>query len=317
MRYSLLALAACAAITAAGALPPLQTPDAGRIDRHYLYSPEMQDTITVDVWLPESYLANKESYLPVLYMHDGQNLFDAATTWNHQSWEMDSVVSRLNETGLIVAPVIVGIHSIPESRVADLMPQALFNDTVLLQEARNGKFLTTPLRGDAYAKFVSTTLRDMIEQQYRVLSGPENTFVMGSSMGGLMSAYMICEYPEIYGGAACLSTHWVGSVTDYAAGEERFPRAMYDYLAKHLPSPDSHKLYFDRGTETIDAYYDKWDDRVIALCNSLGYRHGVSLDSGVYPGAPHEESAWKQRVHRPLRFLLTPPQTFTLRPLHP
>ena len=66
MRYSLLALAACAAITAAGALPPLQTPDAGRIDRHYLYSPEMQDTITVDVWLPDSYLANKDSYLPVL-----------------------------------------------------------------------------------------------------------------------------------------------------------------------------------------------------------------------------------------------------------
>lgn len=286
------------------ATPPVQTPCDGRIDRHYIHSPQMQDTITVDVWLPSSYLSDTAGLFPVIYMHDGQNLFDASTTWNRQSWEMDSVVSAMTEKDLVRTPVIVGVHSVAGTRVADLMPERPFRGTDILETLDREQLKSTPLRGDAYAAFVATTLRDSIENQYRVLADRENRYVMGSSMGGLMSLYIMCEYPDVFGKAACLSTHWVGSVEKYTDGYEAFPQAMYDYVKKYIPTDGKHAIYFDRGTATLDAGYGKWDDKIIKLVESLGYTRPDHLDSMVAPGAAHEENAWKARVGRPLLFLL-------------
>lgn len=300
---SLLILSAAAIAISATAATPVQTPCEGRIDRWEVYSPQMKDTVTVDIWLSSQYLENPDKKFPVLYMHDGQNLFDAATTWNHQSWEMDSVVSALASRNEIVAPVIVGVHSVAETRLADLMPIAPFAESPELNRFMDIKTHNQPLRGDAYAAFVSSTLRDSIENSYRVLTGPENTAVMGSSMGGLMSVYMFCEYPEVYGSAGCLSTHWVGMVESYENGDERFPKAMYEYIEARIPRDGKHKIYFDRGTATIDAYYDKWDNKIISMVEGAGYSRPEFLDSFVAIGAPHEENAWKARVDRPLKFM--------------
>lgn len=286
------------------ATPPLQTPCEGRIDRHYIYSPQMKDTVTVDVWLPRLYLENPASDFPVIYMHDGQNLFDVTTTWNRQSWEMDSVVTAMTEKDLIRTPVIVGVHSVARTRVADLMPERPLKGTEILETLDREQLKNTPLRGDAYASFVATTLRDSIENQYHVLTGPENRYVMVSSMGGLMSVYIMCEYPDVFGKAACLSTHWVGSVEKYTDGYEAFPQAMYDYVKKYIPTDGKHAIYFDRGTATLDASYGKWDDKIISLVESMGYTRPNRLDSMVAPGAAHEENAWKERVDHPLLFLL-------------
>ncbi len=283
--------------------PPLQHSSSGRVERMRIFSPQMRDTVTVDVWLPQAYLDSPTLKLPVVYMHDGQNLFDASTTWNGQSWEMDSVITSLADRDLITPPLVVGVHSVAETRVADLMPEAPFKGTSILEDLNKPGLVRSPLRGDAYAAFVAKDLRDSINHRYRVLTDPAHTAVMGSSMGGLMSAYMLCEYPEVYGGAGCLSTHWVGDVSAYEGGKEEFPKAMYDYLERKLPRDGSHRIYFDRGTATIDAYYDKWDDRVIALAESLGYTRPDRLQTYVAPGAPHEENAWKARVHLPLLFL--------------
>lgn len=283
--------------------PKVQHPSVGRIDRLYFYSPQMQDSVTVDVWLPQIYVEDDEVRLPVLYMHDGQNLFDASTTWNHQSWEMDSVVSILASRGEIVPPVIVGVHSMSSTRVADLMPVAPFADSDILKDLNKPGLINSPLRGDEYAAFIANDLRNYIESNYRILPGMNNTSVMGSSMGGLMSAYILCEYPDVFGSAGCLSTHWVGDIDAYAAGNEAFPQAMYDYLLKKMPRDGKHRVYFDRGTMTIDAYYGKWDDKIIEMAESIGFTRPDRLDSYVDEGASHEENAWMRRVERPLRFL--------------
>lgn len=285
--------------------PPLQIPVSGRIDRKIIWSQQMQDSITVDIWLPQIYLDNDSARFPVIYMHDGQNLFDAATTWNHQSWEMDSVVTQLVAEKAIVPPVVVGVHSVAQTRIADLMPEAPFENHPDLLHWLDNFGENKGLRGDEYAAFISTTLRDTVNSNYRVLTDRDDTMVMGSSMGGLISIYMLCEYPEIYGGAACLSTHWIGDVEGYSKGDERFPKAMYDYLKLKLPGVDSHKIYYDRGTETVDQYYGKWNDSIIALTQQAGFIPGETLQTCLATGAPHEEQAWKKRVSIPLIFLLS------------
>lgn len=279
---------------------PLQHASSGSVDRLYVYSPELTDTVTVDIWTPEGYDPHGTRRYPVIYMHDGQNLFDAATTWNHQAWEMDSVTSSLIAAGVIEAPVIVGVHSVSNTRIGDLMPQKVLDYNPALTETLTSAFPEITVRGDAYASFLVNTLKPLVDTTYCVRPDASSTSVMGSSMGGLMSIYALCEYPATFGGAGCLSTHWVGTVD----GNPAFPNAMLDYLRDKLPADGAHKLYLDHGTTSIDSLYGPWNTRVIALAESVGYSTPATLDTLTATGAGHEERYWAARVARPLSFLL-------------
>jgi predicted alpha/beta superfamily hydrolase len=121
----------------------------------------------------------------------------------------------------------------------------------------------------------------------------DNTLIMGSSMGGLASLYVLCEFPETFGRAGCLSTHWP------IGGE-----ALIAYLRQALPRPGAHRLYFDYGTETVDAAYEPHQRQVDAVLRAAGYREGVDWLTLKFAGAEHSERAWSARVHIPLQFLL-------------
>ena len=118
---------------------------------------------------------------------------------------------------------------------------------------------------------------------------------MGSSMGGLISAYAVMEFPHVFGGAGCVSTHWpiAGGIVE-------------DYVATHVPAPGRHRFYFDYGTEAIDAQYEPHQQRVDAAMRARGYRPGVDMVSHRYLGAAHNEAAWRDRIEVPLVFLLRP-----------
>lgn len=289
----------------ASAQAPLQSPDCGTIERHRLFSPQLADSVTIDIWLPAEYETSDSLSFPVLYMHDGQNLFDRTTTWNGQSWEMDSVSCRLIDDGSIRPEIIVGIHSDPALRVSQLMPARAVADAGLEQLMAEVKLQGKPVLGDEYADFVVSTLKPWVDDNYRTLSDCDNTFVMGSSMGGLMSLYLICRAPEVFGGAGCLSTHWYGTLD---AGDA-FGDALMRFMENNLPDPKTHKLYFDHGTETIDAYYGPWEERALKIAQSKGFTYGSNLESFVDQGAAHTEDAWASRVDRPLRFLLAAPSS--------
>lgn len=295
-----LSVAAFAAMpVAASTAAPIQHADRGTVERHVVYSPQLSDSITVDVWIPEGYDTEGDARLPVLYMHDGQNLYDRSTTWNHQAWEMDSVASRLIDEGAIQPVLIVGIHSDPATRVSQLMPQQAVADAGLDRLMAEVKLKGQPVLGDRYVEFVTSTLKPMIDSTYRTLPDREHTAVMGSSMGGLMSLYLICRAPDLFGGAGCLSTHWYGTLD---AGNV-FGDALMNFMEKNLPDPATHRLYFDHGTETIDAYYGPWEEKALDIARQKGYRDGCNLDSYVDEGAAHTEDAWAGRVEKPLRFL--------------
>ncbi len=298
VKYSLLLpLSIAASATLSFAADPTQQPQFGSIERLEVAAPQLNDTIDVDVWVPSDF-SNEKRY-PVLYMHDGQNLFDANTTWNHQSWEMDQTPHLLIEEGKIEPIIIVGIHSDPKKRVSQLMPQQAVKDAGLDELMAEVKLKGEPIIGDQYADFVVNTLKPLIDSKYPTLSDRDHTAVMGSSMGGLMSLYLISQYPDVFGGAGCLSTHWYGSLD---AGD-RFGNAMMQFVENKLPDPATHRLYFDHGTATIDAYYGPWETQALLIAQKKGYQYGKNLDSYIDYGAPHEESAWSARVERPLRFL--------------
>lgn len=282
------------------AQPPIQKAERGVVQRLTVVSPELQDTIPVDVWLPQNYDVTRK--YPVLYMHDGQNLYDAETTWNHQSWEMDRACDSLVSAGAMQPVIVVGIHSDPAKRVGQLMPQKAVERADINKMLEEVKMKGEPIKGDAYAAFVVNTLKPTIDSKYQTLTDREHTAVMGSSMGGLMSLYLICEYPEVFGGAGCLSTHWYGSLPI----ENEFGGAMIEYVKEKLPDPTTHRIYFDHGTSTIDAYYGPWETRALLEAQNRGYIYGKNLDSYIDYGAPHTESAWSARVDRPLRFLFPP-----------
>lgn len=296
-KYFSLLLTATVACGAAAWATPRQTAECGSIERLEVVAPQLNDTIDIDVWLPADFKEGQR--YPVLYMHDGQNLYDASTTWNHQSWEMDRTACRMIEQGEIQPMIIVGIHSNPDTRVSQLMPQQAVKDSGLEDLMQEVKLKGMPVLGDQYADFVVNTLKPLIDTTYPTLSDRGHTAVMGSSMGGLMSLYLICQYPDTFGGAGCLSTHWYGSLN---AGS-KFGDAMINYVENHLPDPATHRIYFDHGTSTIDAYYGPWETKALLKAQEKGYQYGRNLDSYVDYGAPHEESAWAARVNRPLRFL--------------
>lgn len=262
---------------------------------------------TVDIWLPKHY--SKEKSYAVLYMHDGQMLFDSNQTWNKQEWGVDEVATALMEEGLTRDFIVVGIWNIPESRHSDYFPQKPLESLSAIalehiKEAlvkRGGTTNEFKSNADAYLEFIVTELKPFIDKTFNTKADVQNTFMAGSSMGGLISIYALCEYPEIFGGVACMSTHWPGI---FAMENNPVPQAFYTYLNDNLPSPNTHKIYFDYGTASLDAMYPPLQAEVDIIMQNKGFdeNHWLTLK---FEGADHSENAWRERLHLPLTFLLS------------
>ena len=133
------------------------------------------------------------------------------------------------------------------------------------------------------------------------LPGREHTFIMGSSMGGLISLYAMNEYPQVFGGATGLSTHWMGSFE----ANSHLPLAAFMYLRERLADPATHRLYMDHGTLELDALYAPYQAFVDQIVKDRGYTAANSL-SRVFEGTGHNEKAWAARLEVPLQFLMGP-----------
>lgn len=277
----------------------------GKIERIENFKSQFVASRNIDIWLPEGY-SDSIKY-SVLYMHDGQMLYDPEKSWNNQAWDIDDVASKLFANNQIRKFIVVGIWNIGQTRHADYFPQKPFKllsqiekDTVTaqLQRAGRAKENFNP-QSDNYLKFIVKELKPYIDKKYSVYTNQMNTFIAGSSMGGLISIYAICEYPRIFGGAACLSTHWVGTFT---LDNNPVPNAFINYLSKKLPNPKNHKIYFDCGDKTLDALYPEIQEKVDSLMIAKGYTD-KNWVTKYYPGADHSEKSWNRRLNIPLEFL--------------
>jgi pimeloyl-ACP methyl ester carboxylesterase len=267
------------------------------------------DPRRVVVWLPSGYKAHGPKYA-VLYMHDGQNLFDKGTAGYGMEWEVDEHLDKLIRDKKVRPTIVVGIWNTPK-RLQEYVPSKAFNGLpAAYQKKVRALYGGDPL-SDGYLKFLVRELKPMIDKRFNVKTDRANTAIMGSSMGALISLYAIDEYPNVFGAGGMMSTHWPLVINpdntpvsdeDYEVVSSAFER----YLAPALPSPATHKLYFDHGSETLDAVYARYQQRVDAVVARRGYKQGVNWLTRSFPGQKHNEISWASRVDVPLQFLLPP-----------
>lgn len=255
----------------------------------------------VDVWLPPQYDEQENGRFPTLIMHDGQNLFDPAHAYGGVTWGVAAALARLIAAGNVPPTIIVGVWNAGELRWPEYLPQRPFATPAGQQQLDNirqefsekfGTAVAAP-HADNYLNFLVRELKPFMDASYRTRPGREHTFIMGSSMGGLISLYALCEYPDLFAGAGCLSTHWPA-----------VRGVILPYLHTQLPAPGRHKLYFDYGTVGLDAAYEPHQLAVDALLHKRGYTPEKDWLTRKFPGADHNEAAWQERVHIPLTFLL-------------
>jgi len=286
-----------------------QTPQAsqGKIIRHPDFSSQWIPARNIDVWLPEAYMPTKK--YAVLYMHDGQMLFDSSRTWNHQEWGVDETLQSLIDQQKIQDVIVVGIWNGGSRRHAEYFPEAPFalltkeqQEKVYNAYRQNGQsiFSGHTICSDLYLKFITQELKPFIDSTYSTRPQRDYTFIGGSSMGALISLYAICEYPTVFGGAACLSTHWPGLMH---TENNPVPAAFFTYMQKKLPQPQTHQLYFDHGTETLDSLYAQLQKQADTVVKNKGFT-ATQWMSLAWPGQDHSERSWRSRLATPMEFLL-------------
>lgn len=266
----------------------------GNLDIYENFQSQHVAPRTVRVWTPADY--DPEQKYEVIYMHDGQNLFDAAITWNHQEWGVDECLTALLEAGEIRPCIVVGVDNISEIRYEEYYPSAICSEIapgVLPEDFK-------PL-GDEYLRFLVEEVKPFIDSNYSTLTDASHTFVAGSSCGGLISSYAICEYPEVFGGAACLSTHCSLMNPHTTVDQKPAAEAYLNYLQAKLPA--DHLLYMDRGDCTLDSSYAEPQEAINQMIGSLGWDESDYMYR-FFPGHSHSENDWKSRLDVPIRFLL-------------
>jgi hypothetical protein len=276
----------------------------GKVVEYKNFSSSFVKARNVTVWLPDGYTASKK--YNVIYMHDGQMLFDSTTTWNHQEWQVDEVVSTLLQKKEIEDCIIIGIWNISEDRFFDYFPQKSIN----YMSADNQRSFTAEFGGnrfdaDNYLKFIVGELKPFIDKTYSTYTDRQHTFMMGSSMGGLISLYGLCEHPDVFGGVACLSIHslMITSSLKAEANVAIAAPAFVAYLKAALPQANTAKIYMDFGSKTLDSYYAPYQEKIDEVLYQRGWRRPY-WTTNFYPGLSHSETDWARRLFIPLMFLI-------------
>ncbi|MHC1737648.1 MAG: alpha/beta hydrolase-fold protein [Ignavibacteriaceae bacterium] len=248
---------------------PGAPPDfSGKVTGEVVYHRQMTyaDILPRDVvvWLPPGYHENTLKRYPVLYMHDGQNLFDPSSASFGVDWQLDETSDSLIKNGIINDIIIVGIYCTQERML---------------------EYVNT-LQGHYYMNFIVNSLKPFIDSTYRTLSDRENTATGGSSAGGLISFMLVWEYNSVFSKAACLSPAFKIGTIDYVLPVSNY-MGRKDFL-----------LYIDNGGIGLEADLQPGIDDMISLLREKGYNEGKDFEYFIDAGAEHNEVAWAKRSWR-------------------
>jgi enterochelin esterase-like enzyme len=254
---------------------------AGQLRKHERFrSRVLRNQRDLIVYFPPGYDERPFRRFPVLYMQDGQNLFDRATAFGGQDWNVHGAADQMIMAGSVEPLVIVGIYNTGKSRIHEYTPTK------------------APKLGggcaDRYAKFLVQELMPFIQREYRVLDDPAVTGIGGSSLGGLLSLYLGLKMPRTFSRIAALSPSvwWNQHVIHRFVAEAR---------AKPRP-----KIWLDIGTKEgprIVPDVERFRD----ILRKKGWHLGEDLHYERVEGAEHNEAAWAQRIGRVLQFLYPAP----------
>jgi len=281
--------------------------DTGRfLEYRGLVVPGLPDQ-RMTIWLPPGYDAGTTRYR-VVYMHDAQNLFDPALSNFNKVWAADTAMKAHAAKHGEDPWIIIGIWSPSADRYRQYMPQPAYEAASPDLRARmdafgNGK----PIVSKAYINWIATTLKPWTDRVFRTRPGRDDTAIIGSSMGGLISFYAFLEHAKTFGRAGCVSTHWPGGRPDQTRGvDTEMLRIWTDMIEARLGPADGRKIWFDHGDATLDAFYPPYQDVIDATMGSTeDWFKGQHWESRSYPGAEHEENAWARRLPDVFDWVLT------------
>lgn len=287
------------------AVPAVAQADGRLVDWEAVTSTHVQPR-NVTIWLPSGYDTSRQRY-PVIYMHDGQNVFVPGRAYGGEEWGVDEALSRLIISGRTRGAIVVGVWN-TNLRGREYLPAAVVAN---LPEAERARVLAThqgPSLADAYLRFLVSELKPRIDREFRTLSAARHTSIMGSSMGGLISLYALGEYPRVFGNAASLSIHW--PLGDPRQGQGADPamvaRAFASWPGLQRIRLGRNRLYADIGDQTLDAFYPPYQEAMSHELGARGWRSG-RISMRTFPGTAHNEAAWRARIETPLAFLLRLP----------
>jgi predicted alpha/beta superfamily hydrolase len=258
--------------------PPL--PSGERCDHHDFYSTFLDNRRTIRVALPPGY-HHHHGRCPVLYLHDGQNLFDPSEAAFGVAWHADTAAARLIHAGRIPPLILVGIANTPDR----LDEYAIYPDR---HEKAGG-------RGDLYARFVLEEVKPFIDENYRTKPDRDHTAVAGSSMGGLVSLTMARSYPEAFAmcGAVSPSLWWSGEriLDEIAAGDPAWMQRMRFWVDMGTKEGRGHVSAAIRNTR-----------RLIDAFDTAGLAPGRDYYYWEVAGGEHNEAAWAARFDKILLY---------------
>jgi enterochelin esterase-like enzyme len=274
----------------------------GTIDTLRLDSYEYIQDRPIYVWKPKNY--NSKLTYNVLVMHDGQMLFDGATTWNKQEWRADEIADSLIKRKLVAPFIIVGVPNVEGYRTTDYFPEDPFLN--LPQYIQKELLLTQKddINSNHYLEYLAEHVMKAVRSKYSVTDKSTGICLAGASMGGLISWYGMCNQTEIFGNAICMSTHWPGAnPTKYS---DTIFNAFSNYLANtgglRYAARRGGKLYFDCGDKTLDQYYPPLQQKIDFVVR--GKEFNYSNTKTVYAAdADHTELSWSKRLAEAILFV--------------
>lgn len=254
-----------------GTVKNIQGQITGTVKYHHNFNGKNLLDRDIIVWLPPNYEKDNHKTYDVLYMHDGQNLFDPKTSSFGVDWQVDETVDSLISTKKITPIIIVGIYN-TKDRSSEYNPSE---------------------KGGDYMKFLVHQLKPFIDQNYRTNTGRNNTIVGGSSMGGIISFALAWEYPEVFSKAICMSPAFKISHIDYVK------EVINDQGKKK-----NIKLYIDNGGVGLEEQLQPGIDEMLAALKSKGFKDSQDLWWIHDKEAKHFEAAWAKRMPNALLWIL-------------
>jgi oligosaccharide 4-alpha-D-glucosyltransferase len=246
----------------------------------------LSETRNIEIWLPPGYAEDSGRRYRVIYMHDGQNVFDPRIASWGIDWGVDEAMLRGVAAGDFEPAIVVGAWS----------------------SSQRGPEYSPWHDAPQYARFLIEELKPRVDAEFHTLTGAENTFVMGSSMGGLLSYYLVKNHPDVFGACGCVSSHFAFSAADMAAFADGDPADATPYIVRDIENGDTVpagvRFFFDYGTETLDASYESDHEPVREWLLRQGLVEGQDFQMRKYVGAEHSEAAWRARVGDQLEWML-------------
>jgi predicted alpha/beta superfamily hydrolase len=249
--------------------PPFKGQITGKVKYHKNFKGKGLLPRDIVIWLPPSYENEKHKRYPVLYAHDGQNLFDPSVSSFGVDWQLDETADSLIKQKKINEIIIVGIYN---------------------TSARKKEYYTGDT-GETYMRFVVKELKPFIDKTYRTLKDPGNTASIGSSAGGLVSFMLAWEYNNVFSKAACISPAFFIGKLDYIT-----PVLNYKGKRKDI------KIYLDCGGVGLDSLLLAGAKKMLSALNERGYKKGKDYLWFYDKAGEHNEPNWARRLWRPLTF---------------